>query len=525
MPRILAVLVALFLCPILTAAEPKAPDTNIVFRNATIYDGTGKPPVKGDVHIAGDKIAAVGKVGKIDGATEIDASGLVICPGFIDLHTHCDSGLTSMTGRANKNYLTQGCTTVITGNCGSGPVDAGKFFKNLEDGGIGTNVIHLAPHNSIRTAVMGNANRPPTADELKKMEELVDKAMTDGTWGLSTGLIYNPGIYAKTDEVVALAKVAGRHGGIYASHIRDESGGLLDAIEEAISIGRAGGCRIHVSHIKASGQPWWGMSAQAIGLIEGYRKKGVEVTADQYPYIASSTSLRPTLVPSKYREGTDKEFVARLDDPKVGPRMKADIAKALGGRDGGKRIQIARYGPNPKWNGKNIAAIAEAEGKEPIDIVLEIERHGSAQIVNFSMSEEDVRVYMKQPWVATASDGGVQTPGDTFPHPRSYGTFPRKIGYYAIQEKIIPIEAAIRSSTGLPADILKLTDRGYIKPGYFADLVVFDPTTFRDTATFEKPHQYAAGIKWVLVNGYPEIKDGTYQNAVLGGHVLRWKGK
>src|SRR5687768_7859203 len=232
--RHLALFALVSLAPLATAAEP---DTNIIFRGATIYDGTGAKPVVGDVHVKGEKIAAVGKVGKVEGAKEVSAEGLVICPGFIDLHTHCDSGLVekkerkdpsgvgelvaNKTGRLNKNYVTQGCTTVITGNCGSGPVDAGAFFTALEDGGVGTNVIHLAPHNSIRSRVMGNVNRPPTADELKKMEELVDKAMTDGAWGLSTGLIYNPGTYAKTDEIAALAKVAGRHGGLYASHIRN----------------------------------------------------------------------------------------------------------------------------------------------------------------------------------------------------------------------------------------------------------------------------------------------------------------
>jgi N-acyl-D-aspartate/D-glutamate deacylase len=503
------------------AAEPNVPDTNVVFRNATLHDGTGKPPVKGDLHIKGDRIVAVGVVGKVEGAKEIDAEGLVICPGFIDLHTHCDPGLPTKSGRANKNYVTQGCTTVITGNCGSGPVDAGKFFKTLDENGVGTNVIHLAPHNSIRDAVMGNANRAPTTEELAKMAALVEKAMQDGTWGLATGLIYNPGTYARTDEIIALAKAAGKFGGMYASHIRDEGGGLLDAIDEAIRIGKGGGCRVHISHIKASGKAAWGKSADAVGLIEKARKDGAEVTADQYPYIASSTSLRATLVPAKYREGSQKDLVARLDDPKTGEQMKKDISKALGGRDGGKRIQIARYVPKPQWQGKNIAAIAEAEGKEPLDIVLEIERNGGAQVVNFGMSEEDVRVYMKQPWVATASDGGVQTPGATVPHPRSYGTFPRKIGHYAIEEKLIPVEQAIRSSTGLPADILKLTDRGYLKPGYFADIVVFDPTTFRDTATFDKPHQYAAGVKWVFVNGHAEVADGKHQDGLLGGRVLR----
>jgi N-acyl-D-aspartate/D-glutamate deacylase len=503
------------------AAEPKAPDTNVVFRNATLHDGTGKPPVKGDLHVKGDRIVAVGTVGKVEGATEIDADGLVVCPGFIDLHTHCDPGLPTKSGRANKNYVTQGCTTVVTGNCGSGPVDAGKFFKTLDENGVGTNVIHLAPHNSIRSEVMGNANRAPTAEELAKMVALVERAMKDGTWGLATGLIYNPGTYARTDEIVALAKAAGKFGGMYASHIRDEGSGLLDAIDEAIRIGRGGGCRVHISHIKASGKAAWGKSADAVALIERARKGGAEVTADQYPYIASSTSLRATLVPAKYREGAQKDFVARLDDPKTGEQMRNDIGKALGGRDGGKRIQIARYQPKPQWNGKNLAAIAAAEGKEPLEVVLEIERNGGAQVVNFGMSEEDVRVYMKQPWVATASDGGVQTPGPTVPHPRSYGTFPRKIGHYAIEEKLIPVEQAVRSSTGLPADILKLTDRGYLRPGYFADVVVFDPQTFRDTATFDKPHQYAAGVRWVLVNGHAEVADGKYNGDILGGRVLR----
>lgn len=503
----------------------KPADTNLVFRNATIYDGSGKPGFKGDVHVKGDRIAAVGEVGKIEGATEIDAAGLVICPGFIDLHTHCDPGLPGKVGRANKNYVTQGCTTVVTGNCGSGPVDAGKFFKTLDENGVGTNVIHLAPHNSIRSQVMGNINRAPTADELKKMQELTDRAMKDGTWGLATGLIYNPGTYSKTDELIALASVAAKHDGLYASHIRDESGGLLDAIEEAVTIGKTAGCRVHISHIKASGKSSWGKSAEAVAVIDSYRKKGMAVTADQYPYIASSTSLRATVVPTKYREGTDKEFVARLDDPEIGPKIRADVEKALGGRDGGKRIQIARYAPNPKWQGKNLAAIAEDEKKQPVEIALEIERNGGAQIVNFGMSEDDVRIYMRQPWVATASDGGVQVPGDTVPHPRSYGTFPRKIGFYAIEEKLVPVEAAIRSSTGLPADILKLTDRGYLKSGYLADLVVFDPQTYRDTATFDKPHQYAAGVKWVLVNGHAEIQDGKYSGEVLGGRVLRHPGK
>jgi N-acyl-D-aspartate/D-glutamate deacylase len=507
------------------ADDPKPIDTNVVFRNATLYDGTDKPGVKGDLHVKGERIVAVGAVGKVDGANEIDATGLIVCPGFIDLHTHCDPAISTKAGRHNKNYVTQGVTTVVTGNCGSGPVDVAAFYKPIDENGAGTNVAHLAPHNSIRSRVMGNANRLPTADELAKMEELVDQAMQDGAWGLATGLIYNPGTYSKTDEIVALAKVSAKYDGMYASHIRDEGGGLLGAIEEAVTVGKGSGCRVHVSHIKAAGKSAWGKSVDAVGLIEGYRRQGLRVTADQYPYIASSNTLRANIVPAKYREGTEKEYLARLDDPKIGPQMRKDIAASLGENDKGKRIQIARYAPNPKWQGKTIAAIADAEGKEPIDVVLEIERNGSAQIVTFGMSEEDVRIYMKQPWVATASDGGVQQPGDTVPHPRSYGTFPRKIGFYAIEEKLVTVEHAIRSATGLPADILQLPERGYLKPGYFADVVVFDPMTFRDTATFDKPHQYATGVKWVFVNGRAEIADGKYQDGVLGGRALRHKAK
>ncbi len=495
---------------------------SIAIRHATIHDGTGKPGIVGDVLIEGQRITSVGKelkAGKYD--VDIDGANLVVCPGFIDLHTHCDYGLLEKVGRANKNYITQGCTTVVTGNCGSGPVDVAAYFKKLEAGGIGSNEIHLAPHNSIREQVMGNANRVPTTEEQAKMEALVEQAMQDGAFGMATGLIYNPGTYSKTDEIANLAKAAAKYDGLYASHIRNEGTGLLTAIEEALAIGKQSGCRVHISHIKASGQESWGMSGRAVGLIENAQSKGQIVTADQYPYIASSTSLRATLVPSQYREGTQKDLVARMDDPLTGPKMKTDIDKALSGRDGGKRIQIARYSKNPAWQGKNLTQIAEAEMKEPIDIVMEIERNGGAQIVNFGMNEEDVRIYMKRPWVATASDGGVQSPGNTVPHPRSYGTFPRKIGRYAIEDGTISVEAAIRSSTGLPAEILKLKDRGTLKPGHYADVVVFDPKTFRDTATFDKPHQYATGVKWVFVNGTPVIADGQHDAEKLPGKVIR----
>ena len=512
---------------LLVAIAAETVGADVVIKNATIHDGTAKAAYVGDLAIAGDKIVAVGKVAVAGSPRIIDGTGLVVAPGFIDLHTHCDSadtGVTSASGRPNKCYLMQGVTTVVTGNCGSGPADVKAFYDKLDKDGVGTNVAHLVPHNAVRSRAMGNANRAPTADELKKMEELVDAGMRDGAWGLATGLIYTPGTYADTDEIIALAKVAAKYHGIYASHIRHEDVRLLDGIEEALKVGREGKLPVHISHIKASGRSAWGKSADAIARIRKAVADGQAVTADQYPYVASSTSLAATVVPTRYRDGTTKEYRARLDDPEKGPQIRKAVESALAGRDGGKGIMIARYRPNPKWQGKSLAAIAEAEKKSPADVVIEIEKAGGASVVNFGMSEEDVRLYMKQTWVATASDGSSQVPGDTVPHPRSYGTFPRKIGRYAIEDGVVPLEQAIRSASGLPADILHLTDRGYLKPGQFADVVVFDAKAYRDVATFEKPHQYAAGVKYLLVNGKVVIDGGEYKE-VLAGKPLRHKGE
>ncbi|HJZ90750.1 MAG TPA: D-aminoacylase [Gemmataceae bacterium] len=502
------------------AADPVP--ANVVIKNATIHDGSGKAGYVGDVAIAGDKILAIGKVQAAGARRVIDGTGLVVAPGFIDLHTHCDSGVVDAATRFNKCYLTQGVTTVVTGNCGAGPWDVKDFYAKLDNDGVGTNVAHLVPHNSVRTKVMGNANREPTEGELHQMEKLVEAGMKDGAWGMATGLIYTPGTYAKTDELVALAKVVAKYHGIYASHIRHEDVRLLEGIGEALTIGRDAKLPVHVSHIKASGKKAWGLSADAIALIKKAKADGQDVTADQYPYVASSTSLAATVVPTRFRDGTAKEYQARLDDPEKGAQIRKAVEAALSGRDGGKSIVIARYRPNTKWQGKSLAAIAEAEKKEAADIVMEIEKSGGASIVNFGMSEEDVQLYMKQPWVATASDGSVQVPGDSVPHPRSYGTFPRKIGRYAIQDEVIPLEQAIRSSSGLPADILRLTDRGYLKPGLVADVVVFDPKAFRDVATFDKPHQYATGVKYLFVNGQVVIDDGKCMD-IHAGKPLRKK--
>jgi N-acyl-D-aspartate/D-glutamate deacylase len=501
-----------------------AVEADVVIRGAIIYDGSGQPGQIGDVAIKGDRIVAVGKFDVAGKPRIIDGSNLVVSPGFIDLHTHSDTALTKKETRANLCYLKQGVTTVVTGNCGSGPVDVAAYFKTLEKGGTGTNVIHQVPHNSLRQQVMGNANRAPTADELKKMEDLVDQGMEAGAFGLSTGLIYNPGTYSKTDELVALAKVAAKHGGFYASHIRDEGSGVMAAIEEILSIARLAGIRIHISHIKVSGRRNWGKAPDIIALIRKERANGIDATADQYPYPASSTSLTATVIPAKYREGSRKDLVARLDDPELGPKMRKAIEQLIDGRDGGKSLRIATYAKKPQWQGKDLATIADMEKRSILDVVLEIERNGGAQIVSFSMKEEEVQLFMKEKYVATASDGSSQVPSTTVPHPRSYGCFARKIGKYAIEDQVITLEQAIRSASGLPADILRLKDRGYLKAGYFADVVVFDPKTYRDKATFDKPHQYATGVRYLFVNGRLVIDNGEY-GEVLAGRVLRHTAK
>jgi N-acyl-D-aspartate/D-glutamate deacylase len=502
-------------------------EADYVIRKAMIYDGSDRAGKKGDLAIRGERIVAVGSFRVAGKPRILDGTGLVVAPGFIDLHTHCDYpgiDITLPARRANLNYLMQGVTTVVTGNCGFGPCDVAGYFKKLDTGKVGTNVLHLVPHNTVREQVMGNANRTPTKGELDRMRKLVEQGLRDGACGLATGLWYVPGTYARTEEIVELAKIAGRYEGLYASHIRDEEGGLLSAIEEAVEIGRRASVAVHISHMKAGSKKVWGKSADAIALVKKARARGQRVTADQYPYTAWSTSLAATLVPAVHRRGTRKEFLARLDDPEQGPKVRKAITEQIAEWDAGTTLQIARYTARPAWQGKTLGVIAKQEKKAVLDIVLEIERNGGASVVGHTMSEEDVRLIMKQPFVATASDGTAEVPADTMPHPRSYGTFPRKLSHYALKEKVIPLARALRSSTGLPADILRLPHRGYLKPGYYADVVVFDPKTLRDTATYEKPHQYATGVRYLFVNGVMTIQEGKYTGK-LAGKVIRYPGK
>ncbi|OAI52365.1 N-acyl-D-amino acid deacylase [Planctomyces sp. SCGC AG-212-M04] len=527
------------------AQFPLSPD--VLLKNALIVDGSGQPGAVGDVAIDGNRIVAVGEFDAGTPLKTIDCKGLVVCPGFIDLHNHSDTQIVSPRTRANMNFVLQGCTTVVTGNCGSGPVDAGKFLEKVDASGAGTNVAHLLPQGSVRNDVIGNNRRKASAEELEKMRSLADKAMRDGVWGMSTGLIYVPSSYADTAEIASIAEVVGRHGGVYASHIRGEGLELLKAIEEVLEIGRIGKLPTHVSHFKCSGKDAWGLARQAIALIEKARENGVVITADQYPYVASSTSLEATVIPTYAREGTTKDLLKRWDDPKIGPTLIAEIQDSLNKKDDGRLVRIARYSAKPAWIGKNLYEIGQMEGKTPLQITRIITENGGAGIVNFSMSEEEVRAIMQRPWVATASDGRADLPSIDKPHPRLYGTFPRKIGYYAIRERVVPLEQAIRSSSGLPADIFGFSNpdayrqgprseernrapnagelpRGYLKVGMAADVVVFDPKKFIDTATFDEPDQYAIGIKHMWVNGVLTVRDSQPTGA-LGGVALRHRTK
>ncbi len=498
----------------LPAAEPVVADVLLV--GGTIYDGTGVAGVVGDVAIRGDRVVAVGSFETKTAEWRLDCTGLVVMPGAIDLHNHSDRQVVASGTRANLNYLLQGCTTVVTGNCGSGPVDVGEYYSKINEAGAGTNVIHLLPHGALRKQVVGTDRRPSTPAELKEMRELAEKAMTDGAWGMSTGLIYVPGTYADTNELVALADVVASHKGIYASHIRNENVQLLAAVDEAMEIGRRAGLPVHVSHFKSSGRGSWGLVRRAADRIAVARKAGQVVTADQYPYIASSTSLDATVIPTWARAGGRAELIRRLDDKEIGVKLRTAIAENLSRKDNGQVIKIARFRHRPDWVGRSVAEIAEAEVMTTVEVAVEVARNGGASVVNFSMSEEDVRHIMQVPWVATASDGRAYLPGADRPHPRSYGTFARKLGHYAIREKVLGLAAAVRSMTGLPAGILGLQDRGVLRVGSVADVAVFDPKAIRDAATFEDPHQYSVGFRYVFVNGRPAVFRGKSTGALAG---------
>jgi N-acyl-D-amino-acid deacylase len=501
------------------ASAESAPDADILLKDGTIFDGTGGQPYAGSVAIHDGRIIAVGQGADTAAAKQtIDCKGLIICPGFIDLHNHSDSTILKDSGRSARCYLTQGCTTLVTGNCGDGPTNIAKFYDDLDDKGTGINIATLVPQGSVREKIMGNDLRAPTPDELKKMQDLTDAGMQQGAWGISTGLQYVPGAFAKTDELIAVSQVVGKRGGFYASHIRDEGDTLLESIEEVIEIAKGAHLPVHVSHLKSSKKPNWGKVRAAAHLIEKAQRDGIKITADQYPYTASSTSIMAMLLPDEEREGGERATAKRLKDEATAKRLRPIITKGIDARG---PIQLASIKSKPEWVGKIITDIAKTENREPVDVALDILRNDpEAAGVNFGMDEADVRFVMTLPWVATASDGSSKSANDSRPHPRSFGTFSRKIGRYSIQENVVPLPAAIRSATGLPADVLGMTDRGYLRKDTIADVAVIDPKTFEDRATYEEPFKQSVGVRWLFLAGKAAIADGEPQE-VLAGKPLR----
>ena len=503
------------------AADPPRPaETTVILKGGTVVDGTGAPARKADLAFRGERIVAVGEIEPKPGDRVIDVSGLVVAPGFIDLHNHSDAPIVNENTRDNRNYQAQGVTTVVTGNCGAGALDVAKYFETINKHGAGTNVIHLIPQGDVREAVLGTTERKPDAAQLRAMKALVEKGMRAGAWGMSSGLIYVPSRYADTKELIELSKVVAAHGGIYASHIRDEGAGLLGSIREAVDVGKGAGLPVHISHLKVTGKKNWGLTKDACDAIEAARAMGLKVTADQYPYIASSTSLSAMVVPHWAAQGNAVDFARIADDHIQGAKLRAAIQEELADRDGGASIRIARHGKDPSIVGLDLAEIARRRGSSVLDVVIDIQRNGGAQAISFGMGEDDVRQVMKNSYVATASDGSAHRPGGgDKPHPRAYGTFPRKFRY-ALDDKLMTLEQAVRSCSGLPAEILGLPDRGTIRVGNVADLVVFDPKTFRDASTWDEPTRYASGVKYLFVNGIAAVSDGKPQKA-RPGRALR----
>ncbi|HEY8459456.1 MAG TPA: prolyl oligopeptidase family serine peptidase [Blastocatellia bacterium] len=494
---------------------------DILIRGGGVIDGSGKDAIKADVGLAGDRIVFVGDAAKenLQADRVIDATGLIVAPGFIDPHTHADDDLFDPKRAANLAYLTQGVTTVFIGSDGRSRIPLGKALDQLRSQGIGTNVASFVGHGSVRQSVMGMSDAEPTTEQLEKMKALVRQGMEEGAIGLSTGLYYAPGSYAKTEEVIELAKVAAERGGVYDTHQRDESSyaiGLLASIEETIRIGREAKIPVHISHIKALGADVWGLSGKAIEIIDRARAEGVDVTANQYPYVASGTSLGASLLPRWVEAGGRQEMLKRIDDPAVRPKLIAEMERNLKRRGGANSLLIRSLGRGVADRGligKRLDEIARSRGKSPVETALEIIKEGGAGVTSFNMTESDIENFMKQPWVMTGSDGSGG-------HPRKYGTYPRKIREYVLNRRVITLPRMIQASSLQVAETFKLKDRGKLAPGYFADVIVFDEKTVADRSTYENPEAFAEGMKYVIVNGKMAIDGGKYAGA-MAGRTLR----
>jgi len=498
---------------------------DLVIKNGKIIDGSGNSWYYGDVGVSQGKITFVGKKENYDSKRIVDAKGLIVAPGFIDVHAHVEGG--EVTTPTADNFIHDGVTSVVTGNCGGSNLEVGQYFNRIDSVKTSINIATLIGHNTVRRAVLGDVYRQPTAEELNRMEMLVETAMKEGAVGLSTGLIYVPGTYAKTSEVVALAKVASKLNGVYASHIRDEGDQVHEAVSEAISIGREANIPVEISHFKVTYKPNWGRSTETIGLVEAARSEGLDVTVDQYPYVASSTTLDTTLPTWAFSGGRDS-LKLRLNHPATRAKIKQEMLDGLKDRKlkNFSYAQVARYAPDTTYNGKNISEINKLKGrkataKEEAETILEmIAAINRTQMVYFSMDEKDLTRILQYPFNMIASDAGIVKYGAGMPHPRAYGTNARVLGRYVRDQKVIRLEEAIRRMTSLPAQKFNLRDRGLLRVGLAADIVVFDENSVGDAATFTNPHSYSNGFSYVVVNGEVVVENGKH-TGVRSGHALK----
>ena len=502
--------------PVGTAQTPRY---DVVIAGGTVIDGTGRAGAVQDVAIKDGRIVAVGRVAAAQAGETIDATGLVVAPGFIDVHTHADN---LATRPAASNFVRMGVTTIVAGNCGGSALDVAAALTALRDRPAAVNFATLIGHNTVRSAVMGSENRPPMAAELARMKSLVWKAMADGAVGFSTGLQYVPGTYAQTMEIVELARAAANAGGIYASHMRNEGTALEEAIAETIRVGEISGARVQISHLKVDSPNRWGASQKALAMIDAARQKGIDVRADQYAYTAASSTLGIRF-PSWALEGGQARIAERLNDPATWEKIKTEMAGLLaerGLRDLSFAV-VATHRADPSLNGLSMKQVASRRlGSESAEAQFDAARAmllaGGASMVYHLMSDADVDRIMRHPHVGFASDAGVIAFGEGVPHPRGYGNNARVLGAYTRGRRVISLEEAIRKMTSLPAGHFRFANRGVIRTGYAADLVVFDPARIADTATFEAPHGYATGIPYVLVNGALVVRNGTQTDARPG---------
>ena len=513
----------LLLIPALISGQ--APAYDLILKGGRIVDGTASPWYVADLAITGDTIVRIAPAISAPAKRVVNVKGLIVAPGFIDIHTHARRGIFEVP--TADNYVRQGVTTLIEGPDGSSPIPLGPFLDKITATRITPNFAMFIGQGSVRSAIMGEVDRPATRDELDKMRALVRQGMEQGAFGLSSGLFYVPGAFTPTEEVIELAKVAGSMGGIYISHMRDEAKGLQESVRETIAIGEKGALPTQITHHKVVGKTYWGGSNDTLRMVDEARARGVDATIDQYPYTASATSIGAALLPAWAGEGGREATLTRLKDPATRAKIKAaSVAIIRDERGGGdpKNVSVSACQFDPKLAGQNLAQITQGRGlavtlENAAETAMWIVEQGGCGGIFHAIGEEDLQRILAHPATMVASDGEVAVFGRNVPHPRSYGTFARVLGLYVRDKRVLRLETAVQKMSALPAQRLGLTDRGVLRQGLKADIAVFDASTVRDTATFEKPHSYAEGVSLVIVNGEVAFEDGK-MTAARPGRVL-----